>query len=476
MFWKEASKKTYNPPKPKPETNNKNTGLDFRGGIVEEPTNLSTSNNPDTTEAVKTEETTDKTTENDNEEKLPRIFPNTQNVFHFHPIAFINHMKLIFGEGSETGEICYAEARVRAFMRMLRVGEGSVGEKGYTTSYGHQTMTDLSKHPETVYLGSSAAGAYQMLRETYWTLQGYIVKDHKKVGEPIPARNLIAKYNIPDFSALSQDKLCIIYMKHHEKGLIKLLAEGQIEKAIRTKASKIWASLPNEGIPFEHKKSRYLMPDRTTYQPAEHMSDSCLMNYRKFYREEVKGITDLHLKPGFLKEFGFDYCKGETLSNNEGGWPVREFHNGHKRRFGSPFGPRNGHNHNGIDINFGSGYDDYGALVIATHDGIVIQAQENDDKKQRAGRRVTIQSKDGTFQTKYFHLSVFLVDIGDKIKKGQVIGEIGASAKAKENGTDCHLHYEILKKNSAGKMEHYDPTEGKANTGENIVDPQTWIK
>ncbi|WP_262710418.1 hypothetical protein [Psychroserpens sp. NJDZ02] len=38
-------------------------------------------------------------------------------------------------------------------------------------------------------------------------------------------------------------------MKHHEKGVIKLLIEGQIEKAIRTKGSEIWSSLSNEGTP-----------------------------------------------------------------------------------------------------------------------------------------------------------------------------------------------------------------------------------
>ncbi|MGG6229172.1 hypothetical protein [Tenacibaculum sp. SDUM215027] len=33
--------------------------------------------------------------------KPQRTFPNTENVYHFHPIAFVNHMKRIFGEGSE---------------------------------------------------------------------------------------------------------------------------------------------------------------------------------------------------------------------------------------------------------------------------------------------------------------------------------------------------------------------------------------
>ncbi|WP_159246077.1 M23 family metallopeptidase [Tenacibaculum maritimum] len=70
---------------------------------------------------------------------------------------------------------------------------------------------------------------------------------------------------------------------------------------------------------------------------------------------------------------------------------------------------------------------------MATHDGNVLQAQENSDKTEGVGRRVAIQSKDGTFQ-KYFHLRVFLVDKGGKVKEGQVIGEIGASAFGKEKG------------------------------------------
>ncbi len=496
MWWDEASKKTYTAPiKEEDKTKTSSTkrpSMLPEGTVVEEKPqkdvvplyNKTTLVKPDakpTEDSIPTTSTTaapaPETKVEEKEVPPKRMFPKSNIVHHFHPIAWVEQMRLIFGEGGEISEICYAEARVKAFMRMLRIGEGSVGEKGYYTSYGGRTMTNLSTRQETVYEGSSASGGYQFINKTYWGMQGFTVVKNKKVGDADPKKDLITRYKIPDYEPLSQDKLCIIYMKHYGKGLIELLAEGQIEKAIRTKASKIWASLPNEGIPFEHKKSRYLMPDGLRYQPAEHMSDSCLMNYRKFYREEVKGITDLYLQPGFLKEFGFNCCKDDdTLSNNEGGWPVRKSHNGHKRRFGSPFGPRNGGQHRGIDMNFGSGYDDYGAPVIATHDGVVRKAQENDDKTEGAGRRVTIQSEDGTFQTKYFHLSVFLVDIGDKVKKGQIIGEIGSSAFAKENGTDCHLHYEIHKKNSAGKMEHYNPTEGKANTGENIVDPQTWIK
>ncbi|WP_438711311.1 M23 family metallopeptidase [Aquimarina muelleri] len=162
-------------------------------------------------------------------------------------------------------------------------------------------------------------------------------------------------------------------------------------------------------------------------------------------------------------------------------WPVKEFYNGHKRRLGSGYGPRNVKNrpeaskfHRGLDINFGGGYDDYGAPVISTHDGIIVEAK--DTTTGSGGRTITVQSKDGNFQTRYNHLSEISVELNQEVNKGQTLGKLGASAWGKEKGSDSHLHYAIKKKNAQGKMDWYNPTDGKENKEENMVDPQTWIQ
>ncbi|OED43147.1 hypothetical protein AB832_02705 [Flavobacteriaceae bacterium (ex Bugula neritina AB1)] len=162
-------------------------------------------------------------------------------------------------------------------------------------------------------------------------------------------------------------------------------------------------------------------------------------------------------------------------------WPVKKTYNGHKRRLGSGYGPRNVKNrpeaskfHRGLDINFGGGYDDFGAPVISTHDGIIVEAKDN--IRGSGGRTVTVEAEDGSFQTRYNHLSEITVSLNQNVSKGQTIGKIGASAWGKEKGSDSHLHYAIKKKDSNGKLQWYNPTEGKENKEENMVDPQSWIK
>jgi murein DD-endopeptidase MepM/ murein hydrolase activator NlpD len=162
-------------------------------------------------------------------------------------------------------------------------------------------------------------------------------------------------------------------------------------------------------------------------------------------------------------------------------WPVNKKFGKFVRRVSSWFGPRNvqgnpraTRNHKGLDINFGSGNDDYGAPVLATHDGKVHEVKNS--TSGNGGRKVVIQAADGSFQTFYFHLSTINVEEGDEIKEGQKIGEIGSSAFDSETGAQSHLHYGIKKKGSeTGRMEWYNPTEGKGNEEGNIVDPQSWV-
>ena len=159
-------------------------------------------------------------------------------------------------------------------------------------------------------------------------------------------------------------------------------------------------------------------------------------------------------------------------------WPVNTTYKGASRHIDSWYGPRNisygSKFHRGLDINFGTQDFDYGAPVLATHDGVV-QAI-NSSPKGGGGRFIIINSPDGSFQTGYLHLKSINVEVGQKISEGDVIGEIGGSGKGKERGYVPHLHYQIKKLNQkTRKYEHFDPTQGKGKKIENIVDPQLWI-
>ena len=126
-------------------------------------------------------------------------------------------------------------------------------------------------------------------------------------------------------------------------------------------------------------------------------------------------------------------------------WPVNTTYKGASRHIDSWYGPRNisygSKFHRGLDINFGTQDFDYGAPVLATHDGVV-QAI-NSSPKGGGGRFIIINSPDGSFQTGYLHLKSINVEVGQKISEGDVIGEIGGSGKGKERGYVPHLHYQI---------------------------------
>ena len=226
-------------------------------------------------------------------------------------------MRLIYGSGG-TGDISLSEARVRAFMRMFREGEGTVGEEGYTTAFDNNKITDLSTHPQKNYGGSTAAGAYQIMRYTWWELNGEILDDNfEKTGKRNEKKDYIKIYKIPDYSPLSQDKICAIILRHKRDGILNFIMKGDIEQAIRKYGSAEWASLPHEG-----DNSRYKYKGKL--QPATPM-EKCLRHFNAYLKKELKGNSDLHVQYGFLKEFGID-CKKQdaSIKNNRGTFNIEE--------------------------------------------------------------------------------------------------------------------------------------------------------
>jgi len=85
--------------------------------------------------------------------------------------------------------------------------------------------------------------------------------------------------------------------------------------------------------------------------------------------------------------------------------------------------------HYGIDI-----ATHYGNPVVATADGIVVSL-----KKDKIGGRTILISHKGGYTTVYCHLSKFLVKPGHRVKRGDIIGEVGKTGKA----LGPHVHYEV---------------------------------
>ena len=89
--------------------------------------------------------------------------------------------------------------------------------------------------------------------------------------------------------------------------------------------------------------------------------------------------------------------------------------------------------HKGVDMS-----TDYGVPVYATGDGVVEKVDKG--KRRRGyGQQILINHKFG-YKTRYAHLQKMLVKVGDKVQRGQLIGEVGSTG----GSTGPHLHYEVL--------------------------------
>ncbi len=77
---------------------------------------------------------------------------------------------------------------------------------------------------------------------------------------------------------------------------------------------------------------------------------------------------------------------------------------------------------------------DYGAPVYATGDGVVVHAGWDNGY----GRLIKIKHDFG-IETRYAHLSALNVVVGEKVSRGDRIGDMGNSGRS----TGTHLHYEV---------------------------------
>jgi murein DD-endopeptidase MepM/ murein hydrolase activator NlpD len=99
--------------------------------------------------------------------------------------------------------------------------------------------------------------------------------------------------------------------------------------------------------------------------------------------------------------------------------------------FGERMDPFSGEGafHTGVDIS-----SPYGDPVRVSADGVVIEA----DERSGYGRVVIVDHGSG-LTTWYGHLSTFSVMPGERLKRGDAIGNIGVSGRS----TGPHLHYEV---------------------------------
>lgn len=157
------------------------------------------------------------------------------------------------------------------------------------------------------------------------------------------------------------------------------------------------------------------------------------LNFSTREKEKVKIFLQNDLN--ILRDVGSEMPPNWKPRINEFLWPVPGVY-----KITSKFGPRvdpveflDGF-HTGLDIGAGKG-----TKVISVQDGIVVHA----GWAGNYGKAVFILHEN--YLTRYCHLSKINVREGDKVDKGQVIGEVGSTGKS----TGPHLHFEVRMGNKA---------------------------
>lgn len=137
---------------------------------------------------------------------------------------------------------------VRAFLAMIRAGEGTADPAGYSRLFGGAQFASFADHPRIAVtrtlagkpLTSTAAGAYQFLARTWDECR--------------------AALNLPDFSPASQDAAAVYLIRR--RGALSDVKAGRFNEAVR-KCAKEWASLP--GSPYG-QPVKTLAQARKTYE------------------------------------------------------------------------------------------------------------------------------------------------------------------------------------------------------------------
>ena len=112
--------------------------------------------------------------------------------------------------------------------------------------------------------------------------------------------------------------------------------------------------------------------------------------------------------------------------------------------------------HKGIDL-VADPKDDK-ALIVAIADGEVINMKKYGKNGDKSGCFVRLKHSNG-YQSLYYHMknNTICVKIGDKVKAGEVLGQIGMTVLA----TGIHLHFQIDKGSSSSAIDPTDYAYGK---------------
>jgi len=182
--------------------------------------------------------------------------------------------------------------------------------------------------------------------------------------------------------------------------------------------------------------------NENTDNPTSHGGDlSSLFSIEQGDRDTLAEITNLKTLRTNLENFtstlddmGLILAGQKSLlSDIPTGWPLKDTNGWVTQVFGPSVHPFGGYwyLHRGLDLAFL-----YGTPIVSTANGKVVKI---DYDPGGFGLYIDIQHKYG-FKTRYAHLQRQLVELGEVVSQGDMIGTMGSSGQS----TGSHLHYEVM--------------------------------
>lgn len=169
-------------------------------------------------------------------------------------------------------ETALLSTNLRAFLAVIRAGEGTSDADGYRRHYGGRLFDGYADHPRVAIKAgrwtSTAAGAYQFLSRT-WD----------------EAAKALA---LPDFSPASQDLAAVFLIRR--RGALVAAMQGRLDEAIAG-CAKEWASLP--GSPYG-QPTRTLAQAHATYAAAGGRLTSADSPTGVVQTDEASGVRTEH--------------------------------------------------------------------------------------------------------------------------------------------------------------------------------------
>jgi len=208
-------------------------------------------------------------------------------------------------------------------------------------------------------------------------------------------------------------------LKNYSRNLEQVAKERDVQVASL-------GSLAGEVSALYGLKQQPTLVTATTEQIQDAQVTSSLDQLHALRTSALTGATMVGLTMGLTRNATTaDWFRANAAPNL---WPVEGQVTG---SFGERIDPFNGEGafHSGVDISSA-----YGHPIVAPADGVVTFT----DVWGGYGKAIIIDHGNG-ISTRYGHLSGFAVTAGQAVRRGDVIGYVGASGRS----TGPHLHYEV---------------------------------